>query len=106
MMKKFTIILLILICLFFNVSKVTSAFTSTSLKEGIYQLSNFNISQGNNYTIKNTSPNESIYMILFDENQRQLQAINLYPKSINYTLLPLQPDYRIVLIGNGEVNIA
>jgi len=45
-------------------------------------------------------------MILFDENQRQLQAINLYPKSINYTLLPLQPDYRIVLIGNGEVTIA
>ena len=104
-MKKFTIILLILICLFLNIFKVIPAFASTSFKEGIYQLSNFNISQGNNYTIQNTSPNESIYMILFDENQRQLQAINLYPRSINYTLLPLQPSYRIVILGDGEVTI-
>ena len=104
-MKKFTIILLILICLFLNIFKVIPAFASTSFKEGIYQLSNFNISQGNNYTIQNISPNDSIYMILFDENQRQLQAINLSPKSINYTLIPLQPNYRIVIIGNGEVTI-
>ena len=105
-MKKFTIILLILICLFLNVFKVTPAFASNSFKEGIYQLSDFNISQGSNYTIQNTSPNDSIYMLLFDENQRQLQAINLSPKSINYNLIPLQPNYRIVIIGNGEVTIA
>ena len=105
-MKKFSIILLILVCIFANIFKVSPAFAVTSFKEGIYQLSNFNISPGNNYTIQNTSPNESIYMILFDENQRQLQAINLSPKSINYTLIPLQPNYRIVIIGNGEVTIA
>lgn len=105
-MKKFTIILLFLICLFLNVFKATLAFASTSFKEGIYQLSDFNISQGSNYTIQNTSLNDSIYMILFDENQRQLQAINLSPKSINYTLIPLESNYRIVIIGNGEVTIA
>ena len=104
-MKKFTIILLILICLFLNVFKVTSAFASTSFKEGIYKLSDLNISQGNNYTIQNISPNDSIYMILFDENQHQLQAINLSPKSINYTLVPLQTNYRIAIVGNGEVTI-
>ena len=75
------------------------------LRKGIYQLSDFNISPGNNYTIQNISPNDSIYMIIFDENQRQLQAINLSAKSINYTLISLQPNYRIVIIGNGEVTI-
>ena len=105
-MKKFTIILLIFICLFLNVFKVTPAFAINSFKEGIYQLSDFNISPGNKYTIQNTSPNDSIYMILFDANQRQLQAINLPPKSINYNLVPLEPDYRIVIIGNGQVTIA
>ena len=105
-MKKFTIILLILICLFLNVFKAIPAFAVTSFKEGIYQLSDFNISQGNNYTIQNTSPNDSIYMILFDENQHELQSIHLSPKSINYRLIPLQPNYRITIIGNGEVTIA
>jgi len=105
-MKKCAIILLILIGLFLNVFKVTPAFAITSFKEGIYQLSDFNISPGNNYTIQNISPNDSIYMIIFDENQRQLQAINLSAKSIKYTLISLQPNYRIVIIGNGEVTIA
>lgn len=105
-MKKFATILLILLCFFLNTFKVTPVFAINSFKEGIYQLSDFNISQGSNYTIQNTSPKDSIYMILFDENQRQLQAINLSPKSITYNLIPLQPNYRIVIIGNGEVTIA
>ena len=105
-MKKLTTLLLILICLSFNIITATPAFAVTSFKEGIYQLSNFNISQANNYTIQNTSPNESIYMILFDENQHELQSIHLSPKSINYRLIPLEPNYRIAIIGNGEVTIA
>jgi hypothetical protein len=88
------------------VFKATPAFAVTSFKEGIYQLSDFNISQGNSYTIQNTSPNDSVYMIIFDENQHELQSIHLSPKSINYRLIPLQPNYRITIIGDGEVTIS
>lgn len=105
-MKKLTILLLILICLSFNMLTTKPAFAVTSFKEGIYQLSDFNISQSNNYTIQNVSSTDTIYMIIFDENQHELQSIHLSPKSINYRLVPLQPNYRIVLVGNGEVVIS
>jgi hypothetical protein len=105
-MKKLTTLLLILICLSFNILTAKPAFAVTSFKEGIYQLSDFNISQSNNYTIQNVSSNDTIFMIIFDENQHELQSIHLSPKSINYRLVPLQPNYRIVLVGNGEVIIS
>jgi hypothetical protein len=105
-MKNFSIMLLILICLFLNVFKAVPTFAATSFNEGIYQLSDLNISQGNSYSIKNTSPNNSVYMILFDENQHELQSIHLSPLSTNYLLIPLQPNYRIVIDGDGEVTIA
>ena len=104
-MKNFSIILLIIICLFLNVFRTTPAFAVTSFKEGIYQLSDLNISQGNDYTIQNISSDSSVYMIIFDENQYELQSIHLSPKSINYRLIPLQPNYRIIIVGNGEVTI-
>ncbi|WP_297424447.1 hypothetical protein [Clostridium sp.] len=103
-MKKF-IVLLILISLLFNVITISSASSATTFKEGIYQLSNFNISQGNNYVIQNISTNDSVFMIIFDENQHELQSIHLSPKSLKYNLIPLMPNYRIVIVGNGEVTI-
>ncbi|MDR3598316.1 hypothetical protein [Clostridium sp.] len=104
-MKKFTM-LLILIVLSFNVLIAAPAFAVTNLKEGIYQLSNFNISPGNLYSIKNISTTDNAYVLLFDEDQRTLQAIRLGPNSENYKLLPLKPNYRILIIGNGEIVIS
>lgn len=103
-MRKFTT-LLILIFLSFNILIVTPAFAVTNFKEGIYKLSDFNISEGNLYSIQNISSNNSVYVLLFDENQRTLQAIRLGPQSEKYKLLPLKPDYRILIVGNGEVVI-
>jgi hypothetical protein len=104
-MKKFTM-LLILIVLSFNIIIAAPVFAVTTVKEGVYQLSNFNISPNNLYSIKNISTSDNAYIILFDENQRTLQAIRLEPNSENYKLLPLKPNYRIVIIGNGEVVIS
>ncbi len=103
-MKKFTISL-ILIFLSFNIFLSISAFAVTNFKEGIYQLSDFNISPNNRYSIQNISPSQSVYVLLFDENQLQIQSIRLKPNSESYSLLPLQPNYRIVVVGNGEVII-
>ncbi len=105
-MKKFNIVFLILVCLLFNMIMTIPASAINTFKEGIYQLSDLNISSGNNYTIQNTSPKETVFMIIFDENQYELQSIHLSPQSINYRLIPLEPTYRIVIIGNAEVTIS
>jgi len=104
-MKKYAALFLIIICLLFNILIATPAFGVIDFKEGVYQLADFNISSNNRYTIKNISTSNSVYVLLFDENQRQLQALILSPKSENYKLLALKPDYRIAIIGNGEVII-
>ncbi|MDR3595634.1 hypothetical protein [Clostridium sp.] len=105
-MKKNIAVTLILVCLFFNSLALIPTFAVTTFKEGVYQLSNLNVTPKNRYTIQNISPDNSVYIALFDEDQRQIQSIHLPPKSENYSLIPLEPSYRIVIIGRGEAIIA
>lgn len=105
-MKKNTTVILILVFLFFNSFALIPTIAATAFKEGVYQLSNLNVTPKNRYTIQNISPDNSVYIALFDEDQRQIQSIHLPPKSENYSLIPLEPSYRIVIIGKGEAIIA
>lgn len=105
-MKKLIMLLLILIFLSFNIIRATPVFAANVFKEGIYKAADFNFSPNDVYNVQNISPNSSVYVLLFDENQLGIQSIRLDPKSSKYNLLPLKPDYRIVIVGNGEVFIA
>lgn len=105
-MAKFFKTKLILVCVLLSSFVLIPTFAVTSFKEGVYQLSNLNITPKNRYTIQNISPDNSAYIALFDEEQHQIQSIHLPPKSENYSLIPLEPSYRIVIIGKGEVIIA
>lgn len=105
-MKKFTTLLLVSIFLSLNIITTSPKSEVLSFKEGIYQLSDFNISESNTYTIQNISPSDTMYMIIFNENQHEIQSIHLSPNSLSFRLLPLQPNYRIALIGRGEVVIS
>jgi hypothetical protein len=105
-MKKLTMLLLILIFLSFNIIRATPVFAVNVFKEGIYKAADFNFSPNDVYNVQNVSPNSSVYVLLFDENQLGIQSIRLDPQSSKYNLLPLKPDYRIVIVGNGEVFIA
>lgn len=102
-MKKFILLFLISIFLLFNLTICT--FAANIFKEGIYKAADFNFSSQNTYSVQNVSPKDSVYILLFDENQLQLQSIRLSPQSGKYNLLPLKPDYRIAIVGNGEVFI-
>ncbi|WP_160686925.1 hypothetical protein [Clostridium sp. C2-6-12] len=102
-MKKF--IFLFSISLFLLLNITFYAFAANIFKEGVYKASDFNFSSANTYIVQNVSPKDSVYILLFDENQLQLQSIRLDPKSEKYNLLPLKPDYRIVIVGNGDVFI-
>lgn len=102
-MKKFTLIFLISIFLLFNMT--FSTFAANIFKEGVYKAADFNFSPENLYSVQNVSSKDSVYLLLFDENQLQVQSIRLGPQSGKYNLLPLNPDYRIVIVGNGDVFI-
>lgn len=101
-MKKFTMFLIILTCLWPN----TLTFADMALKEGVYKPAYFNYSPNNVYNVQNLSPDKSVYFAVFDENQVVLQALKLGPKSTTFNIPPLKPNYRIAVIGNGEVTIS
>lgn len=102
-MKKFILLFSISIFLLFNLT--LSTFAANIFKEGVYKAADFNFESENTYSVQNISQKDNVYVLLFDENQLQMQAIRLGPQSKKYNLLPLKPDYRIVIVGNGDVFI-
>lgn len=104
-MKKFLYSFLIFLCLFINLNQLVSKAAPNTFKEGIYKLSDFNPTPENKYFIQNIS-NQNVYVLVFDENQVGLQTFKLSAKSDKFNLIPLQPNYRVVIVGNGEVYIS
>lgn len=104
-MKKITIKLLILVCLLFNMIMIIPVNAANIFTEGIYKGADFNVSEQNLYSVKNISETDSVYVIIFDGNQLQMQSIRLIPKSAKYNLVTLKPEYRVVVVGKGEVYI-
>lgn len=102
-MKNFTIAILILVCLLFNIIIERPAFAINVFTEGIYQTTDFNFSPSNLYNVRNFSSTDSVYVIIFDENQLQMQSMRLTPNSASYNLVPLKADYRVMVVGNGRV---
>lgn len=77
-----------------------------TLKKGFYKIGILNLSPGSSYTVHNPSFNERIYVIIFDSHATPLQGIRLKPQSKKFNLIPLQSDYKLVLIGEGEAVIS
>lgn len=105
-MKKFGSFLLILICFSSIILISTPVFAATMFKEGIYTISDLSLLPENTYVLENTSSNNSVYVFILDNNGVIKQSIQLNPTSSKYNLLPMKPDYKIVIIGKGEVSIS
>ena len=106
MMKKFTILLLIFLCLSFNIIGLKSAFAvAATFKEGIYTLTDFNISPNNVYTIKNISKANGVSVFIFNEDYVNMQIMKLEPNSIEIDTIPMQAKYILIVVGYGEVTI-
>ena len=103
-MKKFTIILLILVTLIFSTSITTPAFAENLFKEGFYRISDFNPSKDGSYHVENMS-SYSVCVIVFNENNINTQVLYLEPKSSRHYLVSLKSEYKIVIVGDGEVHI-
>lgn len=105
-MKKFTITFLIFLLIFFSSTKPIHSYAENIFTEGVYKSSDFNFSEGNIYSASNVSSDQSVFIQLFDKNQLLLQALRLDANSPKFSLIPLKPDYRIVIVGDGEVYIS
>jgi hypothetical protein len=106
-MKKFTISFLIFLCLSFNIIGLTPAFAIGNVyRQGIYKPSDFNSLGSSGYAISNTSSNQLMYLIILDENLFVIEAIRLQPSSEKFDLIPMAPDYKILIIGKGDLYIS
>ena len=103
-MKRFTVLFLIFLCLTFIVIGLKPAFATTNtFTQGIYKLSDFNPSKSNIYFFSNVSIKDNMYMIILDENQDIIHSIRLLPNSEQHITVPILPNYRVILIGKGEM---
>lgn len=103
-MKRFVAIFLIFLCLTLNILTLKPAFAvSNVFKQGIYKLSDLNLSQTSIFTIQNVSVTEGMYLYILDENQVVMESIRLAPSQQKLDTVPIKPNYIILIIGKGEV---
>ncbi|WP_300385717.1 hypothetical protein [Clostridium sp.] len=102
-MKKviyFTLLCILLNC---NIVNANPQVESNILKEGVYSVSNIIESLGNIHYVQNISTNDSIYFALLDENKSVIQTLKMKPNSNKYMLSDLEPNYKIIVLGDGEI---
>ena len=105
MMKKNIMLFFIALFLLFYVFTMTSLAQIEVLKEGFYKSKDLNLSINKIYEVQNISANEEVFMLIFDGNENLQQSLRLKPQSQNYKLLPFREDYKILIVGNGEVSL-
>ena len=106
-MRKFIIVFLVFLCLSFNIIGLKPAFAAANVfKQGIYTLSDFNVSDTGIYTIQNVSTTEGMYLFIFDANQVTLASLRLVPSIQKFDTIPIKPNYTILIVGKGEVYIS
>jgi hypothetical protein len=92
--------------MFFNVSIMTAMAEARVIKEGLYKVDSLKLSPDTIYNIQNNSFSDRAFVLIFDNNQIIQQTIRLKPQSPKYPLIPLQSDYRIIVVGDGELTLS
>ena len=105
-MKKFAIIFSIFLFLSFSMNIVTTVAEPKSFSQGIYNVKDSGFLVNTTYNIQNTSPNDKAILMVIDGNQQIQELIRLEPNSPKYYLKPLDYDFLVVIIGNGQVDFS
>lgn len=105
-MKKFVVLLSICLCLSLNVIHSKPAFAvGNTFTQGIHSVSDFNISPNDLYIFSNVSKTDKIHLIFLDEKQDIVHTIRLGPNSEEHLTVPIKPNYKVIIIGNGILYI-
>lgn len=102
-MKKFLVILLVLLSVSYIPTNAVIQFAEPPLKEGVYRVNTFTTPLNEINYIENTSKTDDVYFVVFNENDTLIQSIKLPPNSYKHKISPLDPSYRIVVIGKGTI---
>lgn len=105
-MKKCTVLLLIFFVISFNIIGLKTTFaTANAFKEGIYTINNIKPSKDGIYTVKNISKNNNIRLLVFNEDNAIMQSTKIEANSEKTDIVPILPNYIIVVAGDGELEI-
>ncbi|EKQ54452.1 MULTISPECIES: hypothetical protein [unclassified Clostridium] len=105
-MKKSIILFLIFLCVSFSIFKLKSAFATDNIyTQGIYKVSNFGKSKNHIYTIENIQSQDNVYVTILDENLNVIEGVRLLPKSPKIDTIPVKDNFKVVIVGKGEVKI-
>lgn len=105
-MKKFVLILSILLFISFNINKTTvmAAHEPISLKQGIYSFKDTKLLENTLYSVQNISlDNSAIIFIINNKDLMLLEFIHLEPKAQKSCFRPLKNSYSIIIFGNAEI---
>lgn len=102
-MKKFMAALSIFLFLVFNVNLITTIADPKSFSEGLYKVKDSGLTTNITYKVKNVSPSNQSIIIIYDGKNVMQELIRLDPNSPEYFIKPLGFDYKIIVVGNGEV---
>ena len=105
-MKKIITIFSISLFLSFNINIVNTSAQPKSLSQGIYNVRDENLLVNTSYTVQNTSPTDKVILLIIDGDQQIQELIRLEPNSPKYYLKPLDYDFLVVIIGNGQVDFS
>lgn len=105
-MKKFVFLLSIFMLLSFNLNSISSlAETNQTFSEGIYSIQDFKLLPNVAYKVKNVAGGKAFISILNSDLVLE-QSIRFEPNSLQYVLNPMQYDYKIVIVGSGQLSFS
>lgn len=105
-MKKFALILSIFLLISFKLNAVsTVAQTNQTFSEGIYSLSDLKLLENVPYKVQNVSGGTAFIVILNSDLVLE-QSIRFDANSLRYILNPMKYDYKIVIVGTGQLSFS
>jgi len=101
--KKFLIVFLISIFTFGKLSQAQQVPISTTLKQGIYNISPEHVGLYRN--IKLITPGKPIAMTILDANGAQILFIRLSNENETLKVGPIKKGETLIITGDGEISI-
>lgn len=102
-MKNSVRILFVFLFVSFSFNTVSAlAETKNTFSEGIYSISDLKLLPNVSYKIENVSGGKS-FISIFNNDLILEESIRLESNSLKYILKPMQYDYKIVIIGTGQL---
>lgn len=105
-MKKFALIfsIFLLISLNLNISPVVAE-TKKTFPEGIYTIKDLGLLPNVIYKVQSNYSGKAFISILNSDLVLE-QSIRFQPSSLQYILNPMQYDYKIVILGPGQLTFS